>query len=40
MIAARVAGVPMPESFICSRSASSSSSLPAASIAPSSDASE
>ena len=34
MIAARVAGVPMPESFIASRSSSSSTSLPAVSIAP------
>ena len=40
MIAARVAGVPMPESFIASRSSSSSTSLPAVSIAASSDASE
>ena len=39
MIAARVAGVPMPESFIASRSSSSSTSLPAVSIAPSSEAS-
>ena len=39
MIAARVAGVPIPESFIASRIASSSTSLPAVSIAPSSDAS-
>src|ERR671919_656497 len=39
MMAARVAGVPMPESFIASRSSSSSTSLPAVSIAPSSDAS-
>ena len=39
MIAARVAGVPMPDSFIASRSSSSSTSLPAVSIAPSSDAS-
>ena len=34
MIAARVAGVPIPESFIASRSSSSSTSLPAVSIAP------
>ena len=40
MIAARVAGVPIPESFIASRSSSSSTSLPAVSIAPSSEASE
>ena len=33
MIAARVAGVPIPESFIASRSSSSSTSLPAVSIA-------
>ena len=39
MIAARVAGVPIPESFIASRSSSSSTSLPAVSIAPSSEAS-
>ena len=39
MIDARVAGVPMPESFIASRSSTSSMSLPAVSIAPSSDAS-
>ena len=39
MIDARVAGVPMPESFIASRSSASSTSLPAVSIAPSSDAS-
>ena len=39
MIAERVAGVPMPESFIASRSSSSSTSLPAVSIAASSDAS-
>ncbi len=39
MIAARVAGVPMPESFIASRSSSSSISLPAPSIAASSAAS-
>src|SRR5678809_1171931 len=39
MIAARVAGVPMPDSFIASRSSSSSTSLPAVSIAASSDAS-
>ena len=39
MIAARVAGVPMPESFIASRSSASSMSLPAVSIAASSDAS-
>jgi hypothetical protein len=31
--------VPMPESFIASRSSSSSTSLPAVSMAPSSDAS-
>ena len=40
MIDARVAGVPMPESFIASRSSASSISLPAVSIAPSSEASE
>ena len=40
MIAARVAGVPIPESFIASRISSSSTSLPAVSIAPSSEASE
>ena len=40
MIEARVAGVPMPESFIASRSSASSTSLPAVSIAPSSEASE
>ena len=40
MIAERVAGVPMPESFIASRTSASSTSLPAVSIAPSSDASE
>ncbi len=40
MIAARVAGVPMPESVIASRSSSSSTSLPAPSITPSSEASE
>ena len=40
MIAARVAGVPIPESFIASRSSSSSTSLPAVSIAASSEASE
>ena len=40
MIAARVAGVPMPESFIASCASSSSTSLPAVSIADSSDASE
>ena len=39
MIAARVAGVPIPESFIASRTSASSASLPAVSIAPSSDAS-
>ena len=39
MIEARVAGVPMPESFIASRSSASSISLPAVSIAASSDAS-
>ena len=39
MIDARVAGVPMPESFIASRSSASSTSLPAVSIAPSSEAS-
>ena len=39
MIEARVAGVPMPESFIASRSSASSTSLPAVSIAPSSEAS-
>ena len=39
MIAARVAGVPIPESFIASRSPESSMSLPAVSIAPSSEAS-
>ena len=39
MIDARVAGVPMPESFIASRSSASSISLPAVSIAPSSEAS-
>ena len=39
MIDARVAGVPMPESFIASRSSTSSMSLPAVSIAPSSEAS-
>src|SRR3954451_14465163 len=39
MIEARVAGVPIPESFIASRSSASSMSLPAVSIAPSSDAS-
>ena len=39
MIDARVAGVPMPESFIASRSSASSMSLPAVSIAASSDAS-
>ena len=39
MIAARVAGVPMPDSFIASRSSASSMSLPAVSIAPSSEAS-
>ena len=39
MIAARVAGVPMPESFIASRSSASWMSLPAVSIAASSDAS-
>ena len=37
MIAARVAGVPIPDSFIASRSSSSSTSLPAVSIAPSSE---
>ena len=40
MIAARVAGVPMPESFIASRSSASSTSLPAVSIAARRDASE
>ena len=40
MIAARVAGVPMPESFIASRRSSSSTSLPAVSIAASREASE
>ena len=35
MMAARVAGVPMPASFIASRSASSDSSRPAVSIAAS-----
>ena len=40
MIAARVAGVPRPFSCIASRSSSSSISLPAPSIAPSSVASE
>ena len=40
MIDARVAGVPIPESFIASRSSASSISLPAVSMAPSSDASE
>ena len=39
MIAARVAGVPSPQSFIAARSASSSIALPADSIAPSSVAS-
>ncbi len=39
MIAARVAGVPIPESFIASRSSASSMSFPAASIAPRSEAS-
>ena len=39
MIAARVAGVPMPDSFIASRISSSSTSLPAVSMAPSSEAS-
>ena len=39
MIEARVAGVPMPESFIASRISASSMSLPAVSIAASSDAS-
>ena len=39
MIEARVAGVPMPESFIASRNSSSSTSLPAVSIAASSEAS-
>ena len=39
MVAARVAGVPMPDSFIASRSSASSMSLPAVSIAPSSEAS-
>ena len=39
MIDARVAGVPMPESFMASRSSASSASLPAVSIAPSSEAS-
>ena len=39
-IDARVAGVPIPESVIASRSSSSSTSLPAASMTPSSDASE
>jgi len=36
LIAARVAGVPIPESFIASRNSSSSTSLPAVSIAASS----
>ena len=40
MICARVAGVPSPFSLIASRSSSSSTSLPAPSIAPSSVASE
>ena len=39
MIAARVAGVPSPRSFIAARRVSSSICLPAASIAPSSVAS-
>ena len=39
MIAARVAGVPMPESFIASRRSASSMSLPAVSMAASRDAS-
>ena len=39
MVAARVAGVPRPEDFICSRSASSSISRPAFSISFSSEAS-
>ena len=39
MIAARVAGVPIPESFIASRSSASSMSLPAVSIAARSEAS-
>ena len=39
MVAARVAGVPRPRSFMASASASSSTSLPAFSMAPSSEAS-
>ena len=39
MIDARVAGVPIPASFIASRTSASSASLPAVSIAPSSEAS-
>ena len=39
MIDARVAGVPMPESFMASRTSASSISLPAVSMAASSEAS-
>ena len=40
MVAARVAGVPMPASFIASAASSSSTSLPAVSMARSSVPSE